>query len=110
MNTKELLNRNNTRPLHQNFKKPIHINDYPVGPGFTAGHLAEKNASWRVYKPVIEKEKCINCLRCYLLCPDGTIFKTDDQKIDFDYDYCKGCGICSHECPKDAIQMIKENR
>ncbi|MCK4728041.1 MAG: 4Fe-4S binding protein, partial [Desulfobacterales bacterium] len=22
--------------------------------------------------------------------------------------YCKGCGICAHECPKDAITMVME--
>jgi pyruvate ferredoxin oxidoreductase delta subunit len=21
-------------------------------------------------------------------------------------EYCKGCGICAHECPKGAIQMV----
>jgi Pyruvate/2-oxoacid:ferredoxin oxidoreductase delta subunit len=22
-----------------------------------------------------------------------------------DHDYCKGCGICSHECPRGVITM-----
>ena len=22
--------------------------------------------------------------------------------------YCKGCGLCAAECPKDAIKMVKE--
>ncbi|WP_435789521.1 4Fe-4S binding protein [Clostridium sp.] len=25
-----------------------------------------------------------------------------------DYDFCKGCGICSNICPKDAIKMERE--
>jgi pyruvate ferredoxin oxidoreductase delta subunit len=24
-----------------------------------------------------------------------------------DMEYCKGCGICAHECPTDAIIMVK---
>jgi pyruvate ferredoxin oxidoreductase delta subunit len=29
---------------------------------------------------------------------------------DYDYDHCKGCGICYHECPVKgkAIKMIPE--
>ncbi|MBA4393978.1 MAG: hypothetical protein C0407_10540, partial [Desulfobacca sp.] len=30
------------------------------------------------------------------------------KMIGFDLDYCKGCGICARECPKEAIQMIAE--
>ncbi|MBI9064346.1 MAG: 4Fe-4S binding protein [Marinilabiliaceae bacterium] len=95
------------RPVKQNFKRPEHIDDYPVGPQYEAGHLAETNAGWRTYRPVVDHDTCINCLRCYLVCPDGTIFKNDGQ-IGIDYDYCKGCGVCAHECPKDAIEMVKE--
>lgn len=95
------------RPVKQEFKRPTHINDYPVGPQFEAGHLAETNAGWRTFRPVIDNNKCINCLICYMVCPDGTIKKSDD-KLLVDYDYCKGCGICANECPKDAINMIKE--
>jgi len=25
-----------------------------------------------------------------------------------DLDYCKGCGVCAHECPKKCIQMVIE--
>jgi len=95
------------KPQKKDFIKPKHINDYPVGPQFEAGHLADINAGWRTVRPVVDHEACIFCLRCYIVCPDGTIFK-DGEKIGIDYDYCKGCGVCAHECPKDAISMIKE--
>ena len=26
------------------------------------------------------------------------------------YDYCKGCGICANECPKDVITMTLEEK
>ncbi len=97
------------RPTQKKYQRPTHINDFPVGPQFEAGHLADKNAGWRTFKPVVDAEKCINCLICYLVCPDGTIIRGENH-VDVDYDYCKGCGVCAHECPKDAISMVKEER
>ena len=26
----------------------------------------------------------------------------------FDYDFCKGCGLCVEECPCGAIEMVPE--
>jgi len=95
------------RPSLKQFKKPLHINDYPTGPSYECGHLVTKNAGWRTFKPQIELDKCKNCLRCYLVCPDGVIFKTT-EKVAIDYDFCKGCGICAHECKFKAITMVKE--
>ena len=28
--------------------------------------------------------------------------------IDFDYAFCKGCGVCAEVCPTGAIQMVRE--
>ncbi|OQY39763.1 MAG: pyruvate ferredoxin oxidoreductase [Candidatus Cloacimonetes bacterium 4572_65] len=106
--TKDLLSQDGNRPVHQEFKKPAHISEYPVGPSFTAGHLADTNAGWRVFRPVVDNDKCVGCMRCYMLCPDGVIFKVENNKVDVDFDYCKGCGVCAFECPVDAIKMTKE--
>ncbi|MBN2597873.1 4Fe-4S binding protein [Labilibaculum sp.] len=95
------------RPKKQEFKFPTHINEYPTGPQYKAGFLPETNAGWRSVRPLVDHEACVFCLRCYLLCPDGTILK-ENGKIEFDMDYCKGCGVCAYECPKDAIKMVKE--
>jgi pyruvate ferredoxin oxidoreductase delta subunit len=32
----------------------------------------------------------------------------DGSGIEFDYDHCKGCGICAAECPAKCIRMIGE--
>lgn len=62
--------------------------------------------SWRTYRPVHDKEKCINCLRCWILCPDMSVMLDKDNKVSgFDYMHCKGCGICAHECP-DKVKAI----
>lgn len=95
------------RPKHTEFTFPTHIDDYPTGPQYKAGYLPETNAGWRTFRPVVDHDACVYCLRCYLLCPDGTIIK-DNGQIKIDMDYCKGCGVCAHECPKDAIEMVKE--
>ena len=96
------------KPEIKDFKSPKHIRDYPTGPSFDAGHLVSINAGWRTFKPVVDLAACTGCYQCYLLCPDGAIAKTDNKKIEFDYDFCKGCGVCAHECPFNAIEMIKE--
>ncbi|MDQ1769951.1 4Fe-4S dicluster domain-containing protein [Labilibaculum sp. A4] len=95
------------RPKKQEFTFPTHIDEYPTGPQYKAGFLPETNAGWRSVRPLVDHEACVFCLRCYLLCPDGTILK-ENGKIEFDMDYCKGCGVCAYECPKDAIKMVKE--
>lgn len=95
------------RPKISVFKKPKHINEYPLGTCFTGGHLVTENASWRTEKPVIDTKLCGGCLICYMCCPEGVIYKTE-QKVAIDYRFCKGCGICARECKKQAIQMVRE--
>ncbi len=77
--------------------------------GSVAGGTSEKykTGNWRVEKPVIDYEKCIKCLICWLYCPEPAILRVGDG-VKIDYDYCKGCGICAEECPKDAISMVPE--
>lgn len=60
---------------------------------------------WRVDTPVVDMDKCKQCLMCVPVCPDGAIPVKDLKREDFDFNYCKGCGICAKVCPFDAITM-----
>ncbi len=77
------------------------------------GEMTSKEFStgeWASVKPVLDEEKCIHCLMCVPVCPDSVIPVTKDGKRGpFDYDHCKGCGICAKTCPKGAITMKGAN-
>lgn len=64
--------------------------------------------SWRVLRPVMNKEKCIECGICLTYCPVNSIVGDTNKVYTITYDYCKGCGICAVECPHKAIDMIPE--
>ena len=52
---------------------------------------------------------CFECDNCYGVCPDNAVIKLGPGKrFDFNYDYCKGCGMCEAECPCGAITMVAE--
>ena len=62
---------------------------------------------------VYESSRCISCGvcnfcdSCMTFCPDFCIHRTEEG-YQVDLDYCKGCGICSQECPRDVIDLIQE--
>jgi len=66
--------------------------------------------SWRSERPIHDKEKCTNCLICWVNCPDSSIIVKDGKFVDFDLNHCKGCGICVKVCPPkvQAIKMVPE--
>jgi NADPH-dependent glutamate synthase beta subunit-like oxidoreductase len=65
---------------------------------------------------LFEARRCLSCGNCFLcdncfgVCPDNAVRKTGDpaEPYAFDFDYCKGCGICAAECPCGAIEMVPE--
>ena len=73
------------------------------------GNSAEyTTGGWRSERPFRDDDKCTQCLLCWVFCPDTSVIVAGEKVVDFDYDHCKGCGICAHECPADAIEMVPE--
>jgi len=63
---------------------------------------------WRSMVPVIDSDKCIDCLTCWIYCPDNCILVKDDKITGVKLSHCKGCGICSKVCPRSAITMKED--
>jgi len=52
---------------------------------------------------------CFECDNCYGVCPDNAVIKLGaGNRYAFNYDYCKGCGLCVTECPCGAIRTQAE--
>jgi NADPH-dependent glutamate synthase beta subunit-like oxidoreductase len=52
---------------------------------------------------------CFECDNCYGVCPDNAVIKLGaGNRYAFNYDYCKGCGLCVAECPCGAIRTQAE--
>lgn len=62
---------------------------------------------WRYQRPVTDAMACRNCGTCFVYCPTGSRYQKGDS-FETDLDYCKGCGICAHECYANAIAMVPE--
>jgi len=73
------------------------------------GGLDEGNALFEARR-CLSCGNCFECDNCYGVCPDNAVIKLGPgQRFAFNYDYCKGCGICVAECPCGAIKMVPES-
>jgi 2-oxoacid:acceptor oxidoreductase delta subunit (pyruvate/2-ketoisovalerate family) len=72
------------------------------------GGLNETNALFEARR-CLSCGNCFECDNCYGVCPDNAVIKLGPGKgFQFNYDYCKGCGLCVTECPCGAIKMVAE--
>lgn len=72
------------------------------------GGFNESNARFEARR-CLSCGNCFECDNCYGVCPDNAVIKLGPgQRFRFNYDYCKGCGICVSECPCGAITTEPE--
>ena len=72
------------------------------------GGLDETNALYEARR-CLSCGNCFECDNCYGVCPDNAVIKLGPgRRFRFNYDYCKGCGVCAQECPCGAIAMVPE--
>jgi pyruvate ferredoxin oxidoreductase gamma subunit len=81
-------------------------------PGNTAWNdLSTSRTGWL---PVLDKDKCIHCGMCDMVCPDLCLVwstHADEPLVRLegvDYRYCKGCLRCVETCSTGAITREAE--
>lgn len=84
--------------------------DLEVGAVWYLPGASEKvqTGTWGNYHIHWDEEKCINCHRCFLVCPDMSIFRKKQSDgtwkvIGVDNFHCKACRCCVEVCPKSAL-------
>jgi pyruvate ferredoxin oxidoreductase delta subunit len=85
--------------------------EIPIGGVCWKASTEYKTGDWRSFRPIYDKEKCIQCIFCHIFCPEGAVkYLKAKNVMFFDYDFCKGCGTCANECPTNAIEMVLEGK
>jgi len=69
-----------------------------------------RTGGWRTgKKPAVHLELCVDCLLCWIHCPDTAVQQKGGVFQGFDYDLCKGCEVCAEVCPSGAIEIVPED-
>ena len=89
--------------------------------GHDAAHIAEtaenvrtdtgaaRHGEWKPWFPVIDYDRCTNCMQCLSFCLFGVYGVDEQNKIQAqNHDNCKtNCPACSRVCPEAAIMFPK---
>ena len=69
------------------------------------GAATFNTGEWRTETPVVDWDKCVQCLMCAPMCPDSSIPVVDGKRQEFDLNHCQGCGVCVGACSFGALTM-----
>jgi len=54
----------------------------------------------------VDVDHCVKCLTCVRSCPFGVpTFNEKEKVIEIDEAICRGCGVCTCVCPREAIRL-----
>src|SRR3569833_1137865 len=70
---------------------------------------AAQHGAWKPWFPVIDYDRCTNCMQCLSFCLFGVYGVDEDRRIQAqNHDNCKtNCPACSRVCPEAAILFPK---
>lgn len=89
------------------FAEPVSLSGPALYGGVTSVQV--RTGLWRTMRPIIEYDHCNKCAWiCGSFCPDSAITVNQEGFPEIDYDLCKGCLICSAQCPPHAISVVPE--
>jgi Pyruvate/2-oxoacid:ferredoxin oxidoreductase delta subunit len=102
------------------FTQPAHGKSHSID-AFDVGRICEaveqarintqalKHGDWKPWFPVIDYDRCTNCMQCLSFCLFGVYGVDDRQRIQVqNNDNCKtNCPACSRVCPEAAIMFPK---
>ncbi|MEA3210035.1 MAG: hypothetical protein QOE70_3092 [Chthoniobacter sp.] len=77
--------------------------------GFRTESGAAKHGEWKPWFPVIDYDRCTNCMQCLSFCLFSVYGVDGDRRIQVqNNDNCKtNCPACSRVCPEAAIMFPK---
>jgi ferredoxin/nitrate reductase gamma subunit len=89
-------------PLLDNYMMTIHV---------LSGELILIAAAFLFCKIRLDRDSCIGCAACELICPTGTLETNDEEGIRFfaySHYQCVCCGACVRACPEGAAELRHE--
>lgn len=77
--------------------------------GFRTESQSAKHGEWKPWFPVIDYDRCTNCMQCLSFCLFGVYGVDTNRRIQVqNQDNCKtNCPACSRVCPEAAIMFPK---